>query len=288
MDTLVSVIVTTWNREDLLRETVSSILAQTYQNIELIIVDNESPDGTESYVRGIDDSRVRYFRHANGGNISVNRNYGAGLARGRWIAFCDDDDLWEPEKLEIQVAFMEEHPEVGIVGTNAVLFTEQGPYGRFITHRDEGEVTVRDLLRGWPDFPMSSVLLCRSVVEVVGSFNEDPAVCCAEDYEYWIRAAKQTSLYFINRDLIRYRVHGAAASSRDLRKTVALQGVMFAGLHDSGVLTDEEHETVRRSLSRSRRIASVKEVFKRYSTVRRLNYAAKRWIHRLRGGSRAG
>jgi len=93
MPPCVSVIVTTFKRVKLLSETLDSILAQTFTDFELIVVDNISEDGTREYVTGIADSRVRYFRNANHGVIAVNRNYGIRQSEGKYIAFCDDDDL---------------------------------------------------------------------------------------------------------------------------------------------------------------------------------------------------
>src|SRR3990172_12856550 len=103
MDSLVSVIILTWNRAALLKEAVDSVLRQTYEHFELTIVDNESTDNTSEYVRGLGDNRVKYLSHPNQGILSVNRNFGIRRARGDYIAFCDDDDLWLPDKLKTQM-----------------------------------------------------------------------------------------------------------------------------------------------------------------------------------------
>ena len=120
----VSVVLITYNRKPLLRETVASILNQTFSDFELIVVDNVSEDGTERFVRSLDDPRVRYIRHPNGGVISINRNVGIRAARGDYIAFCDDDDLWVPDKLQRQIRAMEDNPRAGLCFTDGVAFRE--------------------------------------------------------------------------------------------------------------------------------------------------------------------
>ena len=99
----VSVIIPTFNREHLLKETMEYILNQTFKDFELIIVDNYSSDNTENAVKSYNDKRIRYFKNQNNGVIAVNRNFGIKKARGEFITFCDDDDLWLPQKLEKQL-----------------------------------------------------------------------------------------------------------------------------------------------------------------------------------------
>ena len=100
---LVSVIVTTYNRKEYLKETIDSILNQTYKNFELIVVDNYSDFDFLTYIKSFNDNRIRAFQHHNNGIIAVNRNIGIKKAYGEYIAFCDDDDYWVDKKLEYQV-----------------------------------------------------------------------------------------------------------------------------------------------------------------------------------------
>ena len=103
MNPLVSVVVPTFNRKELLTKTVHSILNQTYKNTEVIIVDNYSNYDIISHVATFSDPRISLFQNENHGIIAVNRNFGIEKAKGEYIAFCDDDDLWVPEKLEKQI-----------------------------------------------------------------------------------------------------------------------------------------------------------------------------------------
>ena len=121
---IVSVIVTTFNRCEMLGETIASIINQSFQDFELIIVDNMSQDGTEQFIKNIKDARIRYFRNPNFGIIASNRNYGIAKSRGFYIAFCDDDDLWKKNKLELQLNYLNKNPDVVMCYSQAESFLD--------------------------------------------------------------------------------------------------------------------------------------------------------------------
>ena len=120
---LVSVIVTTYNREGFLKESISSILAQTFTDFELIVVDNYSKYDFFKVIGEFDDPRIRPFQNANNGIIAVNRNFGISKASGKFLAFCDDDDLWMPDKLKFQMDILTKYGDLGIVCTNIARFS---------------------------------------------------------------------------------------------------------------------------------------------------------------------
>ena len=102
-NSFISVIVPTYNRADLISETIESILNQTYKYFELIIVDDGSTDNTEEVIRKFKDSRIKYIKTDNWGGPARPRNTGIKKTKGEYIAFCDDDDIWLPKKLEKQI-----------------------------------------------------------------------------------------------------------------------------------------------------------------------------------------
>jgi teichuronic acid biosynthesis glycosyltransferase TuaG len=106
---LVSVIMPTYNCAPYIVETIRSVQSQTYENWEIIIVDDCSTDNTESIVESINDKRIRYFKNSKNSGAAVSRNFALREAKGRWIAFLDSDDLWAPTKLEHQLRFMVEN-----------------------------------------------------------------------------------------------------------------------------------------------------------------------------------
>lgn len=212
----VSVVVPTFRRAGLLKETVDSILAQTFADFELIIVDNMSEDGTEEYVAGIGDARVRYFRNPNGGVIAVNRNYGIRRARGQYVALCDDDDLWVPEKLAKQVDLLDSQPETALCYCNASTFSNpDGPSAPWMM-KQVREDHYRHLLIG-NFIANSSVLMRRSHWEALGGFREERELVAVEDYEMWLRLARHHPIGYIDECLLLYRVHGSAASANRAR-----------------------------------------------------------------------
>lgn len=105
----VSIIMPSYNSEAFISNSINSILAQTYSDWELIIVDDCSTDNTDAVVAGFDDARIRYFKNEKNSGAAISRNRALREAKGKWIAFLDSDDLWLPEKLEKQVSFMEKN-----------------------------------------------------------------------------------------------------------------------------------------------------------------------------------
>lgn len=200
----VSVIVTTYNRAKLLAETLESILSQTFDDFELIVVDNMSEDGTRDFVTSMTDPRISYFRNQNDGIIAVNRNYGIRKAKGKYIAFCDDDDLWQPDKLDRQVDLLKRNLNVGLCYTHAESFIGEKMLTKRMNRRTVRRNHFFQLLRG-NFFPNSSVLIRCKVFQELGLLTEDPTL--REDFEMWLRIAKRYQLMGIEASLIRYRIH---------------------------------------------------------------------------------
>ena len=202
----VSVVVPTHNRAHLIGETLRSILTQTLQDFEVIVVDNGSTDGTDRVVAALADPRIRYHWQEDSGLPANSRNVGIRMARGRYIAFLDSDDLWLPRKLALQVEFMEAHPEVAFTCTNAVAFDGNGIHGRLNKVTLAGRRTARHLLLG--NFITTlTVMVRRSCLEVVGLFNEDPALRTVEDFELWLRLAARFPVAYLPEVTARHRLH---------------------------------------------------------------------------------
>jgi len=220
----VSVVVTTYNRAGLLRETIDSILNQSFSDFELIVVDNMSADGTEEYVRSLSDPRVRFYSNRNGGIISVNRNYGILKSVGKYVAFCDDDDLWEKAKLEKQVCALRNAPQAGLCYSNALSFCEDTVVDMQMMKKKVYTNHFAGLLK--TNFiPTSSVVVKRDVFETIGLFNESRDLLAFEDYELWIRITSRFVALYVDEPLIRYRLHrlgNLGLKERQFRKHVAL------------------------------------------------------------------
>jgi glycosyltransferase involved in cell wall biosynthesis len=231
----VSVIVPTYNRAHLVTETIDSILSQTFRDFELIIVDNESVDNTEEVIKSYRDERIRYFKHQNNGIIAVNRNYGISKARGEYIAFCDDDDLWFPEKLEKQVQVMESDSQIGLICTNEIVFDNKGDHGLTIRTRvRNSDFTFESLV--WNNrVPNSTVMVRKAVLDDVGMMDESPEIMAGEDYELWLRIAKKYRLNYISLPLGKYRTHPGAYRKGPI-KAQEQSKLIYKKLVDEGIL----------------------------------------------------
>jgi glycosyltransferase involved in cell wall biosynthesis len=193
----VSAIIPTHNRKTFVREAVDSILAQAYGDYELIVVDDGSEDGTEEALKQY-GGQVRYVYQENQG-VSVARNHGLELAVGEFIAFLDSDDLWLPEKLGVQVTFMDEHPEAQICYTDEIWIRRGVRVNPRKKHAKYSGKIYPQCLPLCIISP-SSALMRRGLFEQVGTFDPHFPVC--EDYDLWLRVAARFPVFFIPQKLI--------------------------------------------------------------------------------------
>ncbi|HCF03055.1 glycosyltransferase [Flavobacterium sp.] len=209
----VSVIVTSYNRQSLLTETLNAILNQTFQNIEIIVVDANSNYDFFALINSFNNSKIKAFQNENHGIIATNRNFGLKQVTGRYIAFCDDDDVWLPNKLEQQMKVVQNNQvrdEPIIVHTNTILFGDD----------IKESVTKKTNITKFDDFfsgnPLtySSVLLSNS--EWV-HFDENPAKRASEDADLWMNLfIKKYNFFLIKKPLVRYRVATSSESRLNL------------------------------------------------------------------------
>lgn len=218
----VSVIIPTFNRARTLPRALESVLAQTYRDFELLVVDDASTDQTEALVRARADSRIRYLRQETNRGVAAARNRGLAQARAPLIAFLDSDDLWAPQKLARQVALFARSPlRVGLVYTGVETMDEHGLRSIDLP-RLRGDAFPA-LLRGNAIHGGgSNVMIRREAYEVVGGFDETlPAI---EDYEYWLRIARFFYVDYAPEPLA--RVHDAR--STDEARALARRSLRFA------------------------------------------------------------
>ncbi len=202
----VSVVVTTYNRACMVAEAIDSILRQTFEDFELIVVDNFSTDNTEDIIKTYTDKRIRYFRHQNNGLIAVNRNYGIKQAQGEYIAFCDDDDLWYPEKLDRCLNSLRQDKDIILVCHDVNVIYKGGAIRVDICGPYVEPMYYRLLFQDNCVFT-SAVIARRDRLLAVDGFNERPDFAGVEDYDLWMRLAKVGKFYFLHETLGEYRVH---------------------------------------------------------------------------------
>ncbi len=190
---LVSVILPTYNRAYLLLETIRSILDQDYKNIELIIVDDGSTDNTSDVIKENKDNRIVYLKKQNRGPASA-RNFGIKRARGKYIAFCDDDDIFLPGKLKHQINFLEKNSYLAFCYTNGII-VQNGKHTKFIPKLTQN--TLSDILFENSQILTPSVVVKTKIIKNLGGFNESIPFC--EDYDLWLRIARKYKFDFIDK-----------------------------------------------------------------------------------------
>lgn len=208
---LVSVVVPCYNSEKFIVETIESVLAQTYDNFELIVVDDGSTDNSGQLISQFNDKRLNYLRRSNGG-AGYARNLGIRQSRGEYIALLDSDDLYLPNNLKEKVQFLEENEFLGLVHSQEIVFDSstgseikrtQGLHGNVLKELLALEETVIH--------SPSSVVFRKSLIERAGYYREDIAVC--EDWEFWVRLAKCSDFGYIAEPLTKYRIHSGQIHS---------------------------------------------------------------------------
>jgi glycosyltransferase involved in cell wall biosynthesis len=208
---LVSVIIPAYNARATIGETLRSVLQQTWQNIEVIVINDGSVDDTLAQIATLNDPRLSVFSGANQGHSGA-RNRGLRQATGEFVSFIDADDLWTPDKLEQQLRALHRQPTVGVAysWTQCIDAAGERLYNLPPTSF-EGDVW-QDLLLGNFLTSGSNILIRRSVIEAVGYF--DTTLAKAEDWEYFLRLAQQTHFALVPAYQILYRKTLSSASSK--------------------------------------------------------------------------
>ena len=216
---LISVIIPTYNRVSFLLETVHSILEQTYNNLEIIIVSDGSTDNTKDEIFKLKDSRIKFLElHKNYGYPAKARNEGVKISKGEFIAFCDDDDLWERNKLDEQIKMV--NLGYNFVFTNYKFLEGSKTFVKkkylkyvvsFIINQINNKISYLFLSVTNP-IVNSSVLINKKLISKV-KFNESILYRASEDYQVWIQIYSAAKPFYLKKELVKYRVHENNISS---------------------------------------------------------------------------
>jgi glycosyltransferase involved in cell wall biosynthesis len=213
---IVSIVLPTFNRLEFLRPAVQSVFLQTMQDWELIVADDGSGEQVLAYLDTLEnDKRVRVLRLAHSGNPGTARNAAIALARATLVAFLDSDDLWDPNKLERQLALLRGEPECGwgytaftiVDAGNTVLASERNR--RWIPHR--GWIFPQTV-RSTASIRTPAVIASTNLLREVGAFDE--AIDCGEDIDLWMRLALRSPVSLVDEPLVRVRRHAAYDHNR--------------------------------------------------------------------------
>jgi glycosyltransferase involved in cell wall biosynthesis len=201
---LISVIIPTFNRLELLKETLKSVRNQTYRDFEIVVVNDGSTDGTGEWLREQQD--LRLVEQSNSG-IAASRNNGASVARGAWLAFLDHDDLWSPYKLGIQAEFVRDNPDVGLVSVRHVRFgTSYSRPGR--PKWIKGDLLVKEYAESF--IHTSSVMIRRDVFDAIEGFPTRYSF--ADEFDVWLKIAASYPMAHYNGPLVFIRFYESNTS----------------------------------------------------------------------------
>jgi glycosyltransferase involved in cell wall biosynthesis len=229
----VSVIIATYNRARLLKRAIQSVLNQTYQDFELIVVDDGSADDTKQVVKSFSDSRIGYIRHEENKGEAAARNTGIRAARCEYIAFHDSDDEWLQAKLEKQMAvFQRESSRVGIVYTSMCRIDKEGK--RYVPNTptimpEDGLVYRKALDYGVRYIGIGTAAVRKTCFNIAGMFDE--RLPYYVDLDFFIRAAKHFCFYHIKEPLINY-YEAEGTHANNLRTLAAAREMILENYFD--------------------------------------------------------
>lgn len=242
----VTVLMPVYNGEGFLREAIDSILAQSFVDFELLVIDDGSTDASAGIVASYTDQRLRLVRNASNIGLIDTLNLGIELARGEYILRMDCDDVSLPERLQKQVDFMERFPEVGVCG---VWYLEFGPNLRRVTRCAADHESIRCGTLFNPVVGHPSVILRRQLL-LEHDLRYDRSFRHAEDYHLWARSLEHCRFANIPEVLLHYRVHHGQVTAQHALEQMESAGKVRLGLiRDLGVHPDPEEFEVHQVLS---------------------------------------
>lgn len=207
---VISVNIPVYNAGKYIEQTIESILRQTFQNFEVVVLDDGSTDNSAAIVKGFNDNRIKFFENGQNRGIAYSRNKLLELSKGEYIAILDADDIMTPDRLQEQYDFLTANPEFSFVGSEVEIIDEKGErldVWKYPYHSNE----YSTLLFFRNVFVQSAVMISRSKLAQLNEwYNLDFPP--AEDYEFWVRLAKIGETYNLPKVLVKYRVHSQSVS----------------------------------------------------------------------------
>jgi glycosyltransferase involved in cell wall biosynthesis len=215
---LISVIIPVFNGEKTIKETIESVLNQTFSDLELIVVDDGSSDSTLNILSRVPDPRLKVFSYANAG-VSVSRNRGFSHACGEYISFLDADDLWTPDKLEAQLQALAANPLAAVAYSWVDYIDSTGKFFRSGNHiTANGNIYERLLIDNLLENG-SNPLIRRQALAETGSFNQKMSP--AEDWDMWLRLSVRHHFVAVPKPQVLYRMSTNSLSTNVLRMEAA-------------------------------------------------------------------
>jgi glycosyltransferase involved in cell wall biosynthesis len=222
---LVSIVIPTYNHAPMLQRALETVIEQSYQNWNAIVVNNFSTDNTLEIVAKFNDPRIQCVNFRNNGVIGASRNEGIALATGEFIAFLDSDDTWFPTKIEKCVAVLEDGSDLVC---HAEFWIDESGKSRLVAYGPSEAATHHNLIYRGNRISTSATMVRASLLKEVNGFDVSPELISTEDYDLWIRlAAKSNKFAFINEPLGEYHRHDNNVSA-NIEKHLAAELALLA------------------------------------------------------------
>ena len=218
MNPLVSVIMPAYNAKKYIHEAIESVINQTYQNWELIVVDDCSTDGTKKIIEtfACQDERIKpIYIDKNGGKPSIAKNFALRHVVGKYIAFLDSDDIWILNKLALQVKIMEENIQYGLCYTGGYWIDEFGNEIKKFSPRYSNGYLLKNMLQRYEINNQSVMITTKALNDTIGLFNE--SITIGEDYNLFMHTVAKYEVVSIKKYLIKYRIHNNAITKSKKR-----------------------------------------------------------------------
>ncbi len=228
---LVSVVIGTFNRADFLRSAILSVLSQTFQDFEIIVIDDASQDHTSKIIQALPEGKIKYIKHDVNKGIGVVRNTGLRQATGKYVAFLDDDDEWLPRKLQVQVDILEERSEkVGLAYCGFLTINRANGeiIGQYLPQK-MGEMVNHVLVNNWIG-TTSVPLIRKECFDRVGLFDE--RMTFGEDWDMFNRIAKEFHFEYIQEVLVKYYVHNGPQLTKNPQGIIASSNILLSKYGD--------------------------------------------------------
>jgi glycosyltransferase involved in cell wall biosynthesis len=197
--------------EDRISQSIKSLLDQSFKDFELIIINDGSIDRTLEIINSFQDPRIQVYSQINRG-VAISANRGLALARGKYIARQDHDDISMPDRLEKQVKFLEANSNIYLLGTAAEIWSKSGKTSRSHDHPIEPKTLALELLFDNP-FVHSSIMFRRDIVKVIGYYNPSQKITPLDDYDFISRCALKFNVANLSERLVQYYESGGSLTS---------------------------------------------------------------------------
>jgi glycosyltransferase involved in cell wall biosynthesis len=222
---LVSIVIPTYNHAPMLQRALATVVEQTYQNWNAIVVNNFSTDNTLEVVAAFNDPRIQCVNFRNNGVIGASRNEGIALATGKYVAFLDSDDTWFPTKLEKCVEILESGSDLVC---HAEYWIDESGKSRLVAYGPSEAATHHNLIYKGNRISTSATVVRAALLKEVHGFDVAPELTSTEDYDLWIRLAAKTDKFaFISEPLGEYHRHDNNVSA-NIEKHLAAELALLA------------------------------------------------------------